>query len=231
MTGKIAIIDHRIPKLAKETLAKSFQLFELPNSLETYYSISSHPDIFFCKTNEGLIYAPNSDNKAITELKNKGITLIQGNSKIGSQYPDSAKYNATITQTHLIHNLIFTDKSIINSCNNLTQIKVEQGYTRCNLIEIDDNKFLTSDLGIYKTLQKSKVDSFFINPDKIILPGFKNGFFGGCCGFYENKLYVIGSLKSLSEEIELKKLLTKNKIELVELYKGPLIDGGSIIII
>ena len=231
MTGKIAIIDHRFPLLAKEELAKHFELIELPSSLETYQGISAHPDIFFCKTKDALVYAPNTDNAIITKLKSSGILLIQGILSVGKKYPETSKYNAVVSSNYIIHNLNYTDDSILNSNTNLIQINVNQGYTRCNLIEINSNLFLTSDLGIHKVLLKRKLNTFYINPLKITLPGFKNGFFGGCCGLFENKLFVTGSLNSLSEEIELKKTLKKNNIELVELCKGPLFDCGSILIL
>ena len=227
----LSIIDHRIPEKAKESLSKYFELIELPSSTETYESISAHPDIFFCKTNDALIYAPNIDNNIINILEKKGVSLIKGKSSIGKKYPESAYYNALITENHLIHNIKFTDPSILGITAGLEQIKVNQGYTRCNLIGLSENLFLTSDLGIHQILLEQKLNSFFINPEKIHLSGFKNGFFGGCCGFYENRLFVLGSLKYITEQDELKKNLEKNNIEIVELFNGPLFDGGSIIII
>jgi hypothetical protein len=231
MLLKTAIIDSRIPIKAKEKLSKYFEQIELPTSLETYKSIAAHPDIFFCKINEALIHAPNTDEAVLSKLEKNGINLIKGKSKVGNKYPLSAKYNSVITNNYLIHNLDYTDESITSACSGLAQINVKQGYTRCNLIELTPNLFLTSDLGIQKALLERKLDSFYISSEKIILPGFKNGFFGGCCGIDNNQLFVIGSLNFINEGMMLKSQLQKNNIELIELYNGPLFDGGSILII
>ena len=87
-------------------------------------------------------------------------------------------------------------------------------------------KFITSDVGIFKQLKKNNLDVLFVEPKGIILKGFKNGFFGGCCGVENNRVFIAGSLSYFPEGGKINKFL--DGFEIIELYDGPLLDVGSI---
>ena len=191
-----------------------------------------NPDIFCCQTPHHLIIAPNIPLEIIKKFQDENIKFIFGTQKIGKKYPHSSHYNAVVNNNFLIHNIKNTDEKIIESCSGKRRLSVNQGYTRCNLVELKENNFITSDKGIYHQLQF--IDGLtikYINPDKIILPGVNNGFFGGCCGIYQDKLFIIGNLNYLSEGQLLKEFVSSNGIQIIELYNGPLYDGGSIFFI
>ena len=61
------------------------------------------------------------------------------------------------------------------------------------------------------------------------LQGFQHGFFGGVCGVFQNKLFVIGSLKYHLQHKEIYDFVNKFNFEIIELYDGPFFDGGSIL--
>ena len=119
----------------------------------------------------------------------------------------------------------------MQECKDLIKINVKQGFTRCSILPFKNNSFITSDEGICKTLNEYKFDYLYVNPSDIVLHGHKNGFFGGCCGVYENKIFIIGSLKYFLEGEKVKDFINKNGGEIIELYDGPLFDGGSILFI
>ena len=221
------IADSRMPDEAKKNLKKLGNvLFINPTSI-TYDSISSHPDIFFFQKDDALIYAPNAPKRIIKELKKRKINLIEGKKEVGKKYPETVPYNAAGIGNLLIHNLKHTDTKILSSYEN--HIHVNQGYTRCNLLALNENAFITSDVAVGTRLATSVLYSvLYIDPKQIKLEGQKNGFFPGCCGVWKNNLIVCGSTKYLKEKEELDKFLQDNNFNLIELYDGELIDVGSI---
>ena len=231
MANKIIIIDKKLPYKAKTALSDFGEIIELSTSNITYEAISGHPDIFFCKTNNKLIVAPNLPNHYLKILKDKNIFFIFGNENIKSKYPSTAIYNSVVTENFLLHNTKITDKVISENTKELKQIHVNQAYTRCNLLPLKNDSFITSDKGIYKTLIKENLNVLFVSPIGILLKGFKNGFFGGACGVYENKVFILGSLKYFPEGEKVKAFLKELNYEIIELYDGPLIDGGNLIFI
>ena len=238
------IADSRMPEEAKKNLKKLGNVIFINPTSVTYNSISSHPDIFFFQKDDALIYAPNAPKRIIKELKKRKIKLIEGKKEVGKKYPETVPYNAVGIGNLLIHNLKHTDETILSSYKN--HINVNQGYTRCNLLALNENAFITSDVGIFNAVNsqqttdnslyphESLVETYgrtsvlYIDPKQIKLEGQKNGFFPGCCGVWRNNLIVCGSTKNLKEKAELDNFLKDNNFNLIELYDGDLIDVGSI---
>jgi hypothetical protein len=108
-------------------------------------------------------------------------------------------------------------------------VHVDQGYCRCNLLPLKNDHFITSDEGIYKVLKRHTDHILKVTTNGIILEGHKHGFFGGCCGVFEDKVFLIGSLKHYEDGGKVEDFLKNLGYEIVELYDGPLFDGGGII--
>ena len=230
----VIIASTLMPDKAKENLSKLGDVMWLQPSDKAYPSISSHPDIFFfCKDErhcKSVICAKNVD----MELPHN-IEIIKGEKPVGKKYPETVPYNAVGVGNILIHNLLYTDLSIQNSYRQIStksvQLNVNQGYTRCNLLALDEKNFITSDFGIKKVLEENGCNVFYVDPHQIALPGHDHGFFPGCCGLVDDYVVVCGSLKHLKECKELKKFIRRNKMKIIELYDGELVDVGSIFFI
>lgn len=224
------IADSRMPEEAKRNLKKLGDVLFLNPTDITYKSISAHPDIFFFQTKDGLIHAPNAPKRIVKELKKKKIKLTEGKKEVGKKYPETVPYNAVGIGDTLIHNLKHTDETILSLYEN--HIQVNQGYTRCNLVALKENVFITSDEAIshIETYGSTSVQAsiFYIDPKQIKLEGHDHGFFPGCCGVWKNNLIVCGSTKYLKEKEELDKFLKDNGFNLIELYDGELVDVGSV---
>ena len=255
------IADGRMPEEAKKNLKKLGDVLFLNPTEITYKSISSHPDIFFFQTKDGLVYAPNAPKRIIKELKKRKIKLTEGKKEVGKKYPETVPYNAVGIGDTLIHNLKHTDSTILSLYEN--HIHVNQGYTRCNLVALKEGVFITSDEAISCQLSTvsddncqgclslskaqigastssateelmahgSQLTALYIDPKQIKLEGHDNGFFPGCCGVWKNNLIVCGSTKYLKEKAELDKFLKDNDFNLIELYDGELVDVGSVFLI
>ena len=223
------LADKRIPEKVKYKLGKFGEILFVETQGITYPAISGHPDIFFCKVPGKLLIAANTPESIQQQLRQKSILFLEGKSAVGEKYPGSAHYNAVVTNRLFIHNFQLSDAALTDECATLESLHVNQGYTRCNLIPLHNNRFITSDRGIEKSLLDRGFGVLFVHPQGILLPGFAHGFIGGCCGTFEDKIFIIGSLKHFPEGDKIRNFV--NGMEIVELYDGPLFDGGSLIFI
>ncbi len=224
----LIIIDKKIPSKAKEKLKGYGELLELETNGIVYDSISGHPDIFFCKLDDSIVYAPNLPEEFVTTLKKRNINLIKGELPLGLKYPETVKYNAVFSENILYHNFRYTDSVITDNIGDADLIHINQGYARCNLLPLGNDNFITSDKGVERSLERFDKNALYVNPEEIVLPGKKNGFIGGCSGIFDGKVFFIGSLSHLKDGEKIKQFIIETGMDVVELYDGVLFDGGSI---
>jgi len=238
----LIIVDYKISDEAKAKLTAYGQLLELRTEGITYPAISGHPDIFFCQSPDKLIVAPNLPKPYFDKLEEHHVDYITGEFPVGPEYPASARYNAAATSNYLIHNFRHTDFMITRTFEDLIPIHVDQGYCRCNLFPLKDDHFITSDPGIYKVLQRLHLRDSIpetpsqrlhlnVSPDDILLEGFPHGFFGGCCGVLDDKVFINGNLKFYKDGEKVRDFLDKLNYEIIELRNSSLVDIGSILFI
>ena len=223
-----AIIDSRAPKEAINYLSKSFDVCEFSSDGISYEEVSGHPDIFIFQDDEKLIVAPNSPAELINFLDLQNANYFFGKKEVGTSINNSTQYNCIATESLILHKKGYTDEAILESLQNKKLVELPQAYTRCSLTMINESNYITSDKGVEKSLLKEGLNVLRISPSSILLPGYPYGFFGGTNGIYNNTFYLIGSLKYHEQGEDIKKFLIKNKLEIVELYDGPLYDGGGI---
>ena len=224
-----AIIDNRASKEAIDSLSKHFDVLEFRSENITYKEVSGHPDIFIFQNKDNLIIAPNSPIKLIEFLDKNNVNYKFGKKEVGSELKNSTQYNCIVTKDFLLHKKGFTDSNILSNCTNKELFEMPQAYTRCSLTMLNDNSFITSDKGIFKSLVKNKNnDVLLVEPNDIELPGYPYGFFGGTNGVFNNKIYFTGSLNFIKQGNEIREFIESKNIEIIELYKGKLYDGGGI---
>ena len=240
----LIIVDKRLPVDAKNKLktvvgasvivgagrGPAPTVIEFETNGIVYPAISGHPDIFFCKTPDTLIVSPNLPVKYLEILSTAGVGFVIGNQASGIRHPASVHYNAAVNNHYLVHRIEYTDPVILENCHYLKKINVSQGYTRCNMAWLKDDHYVTSDIGIHRTLQEKGLDGLFVSPEGILLPGFPYGFIGGTIGVYESIIFFTGSLSHFPEGEKLRNYLVSLDYEITELYDGPLVDGGGILL-
>jgi hypothetical protein len=225
------LADSRIPQQAKDSLAKYGNIIHFSTEGLVYDAISGHPDIFFCQVDGKWVVAPNLPDLFKNILLKNNIPFIVGETPVGEKYPETAHYNIVTTDNYLIHNFRYTDSVITNLGNNYDLIHSGQGYTRCNLVPLAGHHFITCDEGIRRVLHGYDFSYLFIDSKDVLLPGVKHGFFGGACGVHEDMFFVIGNLSKFKDGEKVKKYLDKLNYKIIELYDGPLFDGGSLFFI
>lgn len=227
----IIIHDKRLPEEAINKLNEYGECLSFYSEDITYQEIAGHPDIFFFPTKDLVIVAPNTPQYFINYLENKGIILKFGNNSVGNQKENSTHYNVVMTENYIVHNKKFTDSTILENLVNKTFIHVNQAYTRCSLLPLKNDSFITSDKGIEKELSKYGLGCLYISPKEILLPGYPHGCIGGCMGIYENNIFIIGHLKHHFEGEKLEFFLREHNYNVIYLYDGKLFDGGGLFFI
>lgn len=225
----LIIADKRIPDEAKQNLYKYGKLFLLETDGITERSISGHPDVFICDTGKKLVLAPNIPATITKVLAEKKVPFVFGAKPVNPDYPEAAGYNAVITEDTIFHRSDITDKKILDECRGYNIIHVNQGFTRCSLLPVDGKHFITSDEGIHKTLMGQDYITLKVSVNGIVLKGQPHGFFGGACGIYENKIFILGNLNHYRDKRKIELFAGLMNYGIVELFDGPLFDGGGII--
>ncbi len=224
----LIITDKRLPLPAKNALKNIGNPQYLQPDGFVYKSISGHSDIFMCKSDEGLVVAPGLPDEIRDKLSNAGVRFFIGESNPGKVYPDSARYNAVVTSEFIIHNLKITDPVLFEAFPGRKHLHVNQGYTRCNLIPLDKNTFITSDKGIEKVLIAEGKEVLYVDPKPVKLRGHKYGFFPGCCGVLNDELLISGSLAFHPDKERIETFIRVSGFRMRELYQGELTDVGGI---
>jgi len=227
----LIITDKRMPLPAKNMLKTIGNPVFLQTDLLVYKSISGHPDIFICQGDDGLVVAPGLPSEILKPLADTGIRVIKGLVDPGKTYPESARYNAVVTPDFIIHNLKITDPVIFETFPGRKHLHVNQGYTRCNLLALGNDHFITSDHGIERTLRKEGKMVLFADPAPVRLKGQKNGFFPGCCGIFRDKVLIAGSLNHHPQKSDILDFIETAGMEIHELFTGELTDVGGISVI
>lgn len=224
---KTAVIDPNAYVETKILLSEyGFNVVEALKIPQITDSTSTHPDMQFLYLGSNFALTVDQSyayyKSAFPELNIKSIGAVH------SPYPNDSLLNVTIVGNYCFA----TEKQwdIINRFTDFSPIIIKQGYSKCNICILNENAIITSDKGIASKSQKHGIKTYFLPSDEIALTGYKNGFWGGCCGLLDNnKLLFNGNITTLSCYNDLIDILKKEKIEPVYHRAGELRDIGSIL--
>jgi hypothetical protein len=178
--------------------------------------IASHPDLFMCKMG----CKPNAP-------------VFWGNPSLPkAPYPYDICYNAACTGTYFIHRLADTNPDLLHLAKEMGMIliDVQQGYTKCNVVVVDETSIITPDKGIYKTiLEYPDMNCLLVDSGHVALPGYSTGFLGGASGRVANEIIFHGNLMSHPDYLSMKSFIEDRNLKLVWFEEFPLTDIGSIV--
>ena len=143
--------------------------------------IANHPDIFLCK---------------MGVEKNSPI-FFAGDHDLGRDYPQDVAFNAACTGRYFIHNLAATNEKLLLAAKEMgmTLIDVQQGYTKCSVVVVDETSIITYDEGIIKACSRyPELDVLRIAPGFVRLDGYDTGFLGGASGRVGKEVIFHGDL-------------------------------------
>lgn len=237
----LILYDKRVPIFYVKALLNGIPEAELlpfggPESGDNtvYDSIICHPDIYFFQFDERtLIHAPCVPETILSVLKGHGVELIKGERDPYGVYPHTARYNGCMAGGRFFHNKTCTDHVILEYVqgNGIEVVDVSQGYTRCSVAAIGENRILTSDRGICRKAEGKGIVAQYVTPEKIHLPGERYGFLGGTCGTYGNKIFFLGDIDELPGPERVRELIASSGFDLFEISGKALFDAGGLFIL
>lgn len=212
---------------------QGFTCIKIPKCTSLYNAIDGHVDIQLAildKCKKEVIIHKNMDKNFKNLLISKGIKIHETACSLNSTYPNNIILNALILKNYFIHNLKFTDAELIKSQNFKKLVNVNQGYTKCSCLPLNEKAIITSDIGIYNTLSKEGFDILLLPPGDIELPGLDYGFIGGTGGMIsETTMAFFGSLDHYLYGESVKNFLSKYNITPLYLKNDKLTDRGSLL--
>lgn len=183
--------------------------------------VAYHPDLILCKLGVD-DHAPVFHGDA---------------SKLDVYYPNDIPYNACCTERYFIHNLKYTapellaawEKTAAHRKEPLLAVSVPQGYTKCNIVCVDENSIITSDAGIEKICVSAGMSVLLIRTGHVLLPGYSYGFLGGASGRIGEEILFNGDLSVHPDFESIREFIEDRNLSCVYFKDYPLTDIGSII--
>ena len=228
---KYLMIDERMRSIEKEKLKElGYELIEIKESEEVYTEISSHVDIFACKTGEKVVVDP-TQYIYMPELPN----IEQGIDNVEAEYPFDIKYNVCTIGKYAIHNFKYTDKRVQQELikSGYELIQTTQGYTNCSIAVIDDNSAIVTDKGLCKILESLNINVLFLDyePNIKLLNKYgyssKNGFIGGAISRIGDSVIIFGDLNKIDNNNAIRNFITDRELKIIDFENLEVIDYGG----
>ena len=150
------------------------------------------------------------------------------------EYPNNVLLNCLYHNHRLYGNVKAIDPVVIRYCKeqNIPVENVNQGYSRCSVMPVNDNAVITADRSLQKALVKNGAEVLLIQPGDIRLDGYPYGFIGGA-GFTDNDtVFFFGNVRKHPDYEKIKVFCNRydSKIEIL-CPSEPLTDiGGAVLI-
>ena len=232
----ICFVDYRISNEELASLEKlNFTVIKIPKSTLVYPAIDGHVDIqlnILEQNSKTVIINKDLPQNFKDLLCQNNINFIESSKSLKKKYPGNVFLNSLILKNYYIHNLKYSDPNILPFIKNKEVINVNQGYTKCSVLPVNEKALITNDPGIYTKLSEYDFDILLLPYGDISLTGFEYGFIGGVGGMIsENEMAFFGSLDFYKYGQQVKDFLAKYNVSPIYLRNGELIDRGSLLVL
>ena len=171
-------------------------------------------------------------NSLLEELHSLGFQVYETQAEPEGQYPRDVLCGGFLWQSYFVGNPKGVDRSIQDMVTQqgIHFLPVRQGYGACSVALVNEHCAITADEGLEQALITKGFTVLLIRPGHIELPGYDTGFIGGCCGkLGPNELAFAGELSCHPDGDRIRSFLREQKVNPIELRKGPLLDVGGIL--
>lgn len=231
---RYVIIDYRAGDEIIDYLKKNnIEIIKTIKCDDLQEGVNGHPDMVIHPVDEKtLIIAPNVYDYYHTVLRDKGIKVIKGGKTLCRNYPEDIAYNVARIGRYAVHNTHHTDQVLKYYLEEagFEFIHVNQGYTKCSVAALGENKAVTSDISIHGKLKSYNIDCMYINPEIVYLKGYNHGFIGGSAGLIDDKIFLsTGKIYDKDILNKLKEFIQDLGYIYEEASEQRIIDLGSLI--
>lgn len=228
-------VDARLESNMKHNLrVRGLELLEIPSNNGLQNPVSGHPDMQMLHIRDDiLVCQPQMPETLMERLLKIGFSLHPGVTQLKPAYPFDIAYNVAIIGKVAFHNTKHTDpvaKELLEKCS-IQLLHVNQGYTKCSILPVTPESFITADLSIARVASGNGFDVLLLPPQtNIRLKSLNYGFIGGTAGFInKNLLAFSGKLEALNDAETVKAFLMKHGVQWVDLGKEGIQDYGGLI--
>ena len=132
---KYAVVDFRMRAIEKDFLRNlGYTVIDNGFNINVYDEVSSHVDIYYAKVGNVVFAAPEKRNLL-------PFNVVCCTTPVGGEYPLDVPYNVCVVGNNVLHNFKHTDTvlKMYLEGHGYNLINVEQGYTNCSTVVLDDN--------------------------------------------------------------------------------------------
>lgn len=232
----LCFVDYRISNEELSSLEKlNLTVIKIPKTPLVYPAIDGHVDIqlnIIERDTRTVIISKDLPQDFKDLLVQNNITFIESTNSLERKYPGNVFLNSLILKNYYIHNLKYSDPKIFPLIKDKKLINVNQGYTKCSVLPVNEKALITNDPGIYTKLSEYDFDILLLPYGDISLTGFEYGFIGGVGGMIsKNEMAFFGSLDFYKYGQQVKDFLAKYNVSPIYLKNGELIDRGSLLVL
>lgn len=225
----VAISEEAVDAISKLN-SLGIECYKIKKSAKLPQPVNSHADLqmlHLCKNRIIL-----STEHLFSGESDKKFDICRTRAELGNVYPKDVILNCKIVGKHIFLNKKTIAKEILEFAynNDMTVINVNQGYTGCSIVAINESAIITDDESIFTAAGNFLNDVLFISKGSIRLKGYDYGFIGGCCGkIASDKLAVNGRTESHKDFNKIIDFIQRHNVQIVELTDTVLTDIGGIL--
>lgn len=217
---------------ARALRALDIQVLAVPPDDRLPAPVRSHADLQLCDLGQGSVVCNLSNAPLIRALQARGLRVVPSERPPGDSFPRDAGCDALLFGGALLAREDACDPAILEACRRqgIALKPVRQGYTRCCAAPCAPNALMTPDRGIAAAASSLGADVLLLEPGGIELPGYAEGFIGGCCGLIApDTLAFAGDLETYPQKAAVRAFLQKHGVVPLSLSRHPLRDIGGIL--
>lgn len=189
-----------------------------------------HADIQTLRINNTTFVSGSCNKHHIEKLKIICEKIIVC-SELSEEYPENIKLNALFISNLLLCKVSAIDKKLREYCinNNIKLVNVNQGYTKCSALKVNDRALITADITIYNAAIENNIDALLITPGDILLEDADYGFIGGASGTVGKTIIFFGDITAHPDYISINEFLKKHNMRYSFTPDQPLTDIGGLV--
>lgn len=228
--GKYCIINTTNKEIVKKLENYGYKCIATEKSTDVSQPISLHADVLYLKTDDKTIYVSECQKNNIELLETLGYTVHTV--KLSPGYKTESKLNMVVTDDMVLCNPK-TCMDLSDLKNKRKIIPVNQGYTKCSTVVLDNNYFITEDKSIYNALISNGKNCLLIEKGFVKLDGYNYGFIGGASVYLEAEriLLFLGDIKKHKEYLNISNFCSNINIKVNNIQNMDIIDIGGLVIV